>query len=1077
MKHARSLLFLVITTLLVWSPGLYAQFSLGTITGRVTDSTGAVVPGCQINIQNIDTKAPTRTESNAEGGYTVPALPAGSYRVTASKPGFKEVSVEVTLRINQVLTQDIELAVGNVSQEVTVTANAAQVALGKESHELGNLVSRVEVASLPVNGRNFLGLATLAPGTQPASDWAGGTGTYFGTSNKQIIASGQGSTSSEFLQDGVDNLALFYQGVNVVPDLDAIQEFSLETNGMSAKFSQPSVVNVVGKSGSNSFHGFAYDYLQNEALDANNWLSNVHGLPKGSQRFNQFGGGIGGPIKKDKLFFFFNYEGQRNIRTSQFSGRIPTAAERQGDFSAWLTGVPTAIGTVTTQVINDPATYNPVTGTVQAFEGNIIPPDRVAGFAKQFNAFFPQPTSSVLPDGTNLHVNLRNTNTMNLYNGRGDYNISDKDRLFGTFLQANTPSLSPTFTPNIFGHVTNRFGINSALEETHIFSPTLINTAKVGYNRTIFFLNQIGNGTKDWVKEFGLHTLNPAIEQNGPPGVSVSNFFGLGDIFSPQGARQNRYQFSDELEYLRGRHRIFTGIDVSRDQFNGDWALANNGSINFNGQYTGNYLPGAAFAPGLALADYELGLPSSAIGAEGTTIAGFRATNWAGYVQDDWKLRSNLTLNLGFRYQYSAPPRDKYGHAGTYDLATATSTPGPWDSNYKNFAPRIGLAYSLNSKTVIRSGFGIYYTSTPYNVFQFALANPPNFNSQSLGFDLLHPTPVSTLFPPITPGSSILSPFALSKSEPTPYLEQWNFNVQRSLPKDILFTAAYVGNAGHHLSLRLNPNQASFDANPLQPTPLPSRRPNPQIGDVLAQYNIGNSNYNGLQLSLEKHYSAGLFLQVSYTWSHSFDLLTGDGDELINGLDPELNYSSAQTDRRHMLVFSYVYQLPFGPGKRFLNRQDPVSRYLLGGWQANGVTSYYTGLPFYITAPDFANIGFTRVATADRVCDGNLPSGQRTWYHWFNTSCFAVPPPGRLGTGGRNYLRMDGLRNWDFSLFKDTPLGSEKRTLQFRAEFFNIFNQHNFTFYEQVNVNDPSFGQAQNSQPPRVIQLALKILF
>lgn len=1055
---------------------VYGQLTLGTITGRTIDPQGSAVADCSVTVTNTETGAVRTTHSDGEGVYSVPALVAGSYRVTVSKTGFQDEAATVRLAINQVLTQDFPLVIGTVTSTVNVSGSASEVALQKETHELGNVVSRMEIASLPVNGRNFISLATLGPGQQSASDAAGGTGTYFGTSDHQVLANGQPSTSTSFLQDGVDNLALFYYAANVVPDLDAIQEFSIETNGMSAKFSQPSVVNAISKSGTNSFHGFGYDYLQNEDLNANNWFSNFYGQPRGTNRFNQFGGGVGGPIKKDKTFFFFDYEGQRDTTTSPYSGRIPTLAERQGDFSDYLTGVPIAVGEVQKQVIYDPNTFNQVTGEIRPFPGNIIPADRLSSFATLFNKFFPAPASTISPDGSNYRTTLRSTNSIDNYLGRGDQYISSNDRLYGLFLSSSTPASSPTFTPGIFGRSYDRSGINAALEETHVISPNAINTARVGYNRSIFFLSQIGAGTKDWVQEFGLKTLNPTIEQNSPPGVSINGCCGLGDIFAPQGARQNRYQFSDEINYLHGKHQLFAGVDVVRNQFNGDWALANNGSLTFNGQFTSNHAAGSAFANGLGLADYELGLPSSAIGAEGNTVGAFRETDTAAYIQDNWRVRTNLVLNLGFRYQYSSPPADKYGRAGTFDLATATAVPGPWDPNYKNFAPRVGLAYSLNSKTVIRSGYGIYYTSTPYNVFQFSLANPPNFLSQSFGFDLDHPTPVSSLFPPITPGSSILSPFVLDKHNPTPYVEQWNFNIQRSLPSNMLLTVAYVGNASHHLSVRSNPNQPSPDPDPLHPTSAQTRRPFPALGDVLAQYDQGNAHYNALQVSLQKHFSSGFSFLLSYTYSKAMDMISGDGGQLYNGANPKAYYAVSDGDRTHIFTASYIYELPFGPGKRYLDRQDFTSKYLLGGWQLNGITTLETGLPFSVTAPD-QSPGFTGSTFADRVCDGNLSGGQQSMTKWFDTSCFQVPPFGRLGNSGRNILRMDGVRNWNVSLFKNTPLAHEGYTLQFRAEAFNVFNQHDFLFGGQTGVTDAGFGQAQFSEAPRVLQLALKFLF
>lgn len=1069
---------IVLTFVLLAAAVASAQFTLGTITGRVTDPSGSVVPGAQVKIQNMTTSALRATRTNSSGLYTFASLPPGTYEIKVSSQGFSEVRSEVQLGISQTLTQDFQLSVGSVSQQVTVQEATGAVSLQTESHTVSQLVTQKEITSLPVNGRNFLNLAVLGPGSQPGNDLInfsnnGGSAQYFQTTSSQVILAGQSVGHTTFLQDGVTNTQLFTQAVNIVPDMDAIQEFSVDSTGMSAKFGQPGVINAITKTGSNSFHGDLYDYFENSALNANNWFSNLHHLPIGQESYNQFGGTIGGPIRKDKLFFFFDYEGQRQIDTSSFAGLMPTAAWRQGDFSDYLTGIPCGPACTRTVTIYDPATYNPATHTAQPFQGNIIPTDRFSAFSVKYLQLFPLPNSAILPDGTNYHVNLSTTNNLNQYLGNVDYNISAKDRLFGEYEFYNHPTISNGFIPNLFGNTYQRVGTNIALEETHTLSPALLNTARFGYNRSIFFNSELGVGAKDWTSYFGLQNLHPAIQQNAPPGVSIAQCCGVGNIFAPQGAVQNLFQFADELDYIHGKHTISAGVEAQRIQFNGNWELANSGDVSFNGQYTSNYQFGQpSFVQGLGLADFMLGLPNFALGGVGNTLSGFRETDLDTYVQDDWRALPKLTLNLGFRYQYDSPPRDKYGHASTYSLSRGSSVPGSWDPNYRNLAPRVGLAYALRPSTVIRSGFGIYYTSTAYNELQFLMANPPNFLSQALSFSPLTPTPMSSIFPSFAPGSTIFAPFAVEQHNPTPYLEQWNFDVQRTLSKDILIDVGYVGNQGHHLSVRLNPNQAAPE-NPLNPTPIQSRRPYPAIGDILAQYDLGNSNYNALQASIRKTFSKGLSFQASYTWSRAFDLLSTDGGEMINGLDPKLNYGPSDFSRPQVLTLSYTYELPFGPGKSIYNRSNWVAKYLVGGWQVNGVTTFGSGLPFMLFAQDFSNTGSNHEFVPTRVCNGALSNP--TVFQWFNTSCFAQPAPGFLGNAGRNILSQGKENNWDFSLFKDFRF-TESKSLQIRGEFFNLFNQHSFV-NPDVTVGDPQFGQMLSATSPRVAQLALKFYF
>ena len=1018
----RTAFLALLLILSAWTIPTNAQFTQGGVSGRVLDPSERPVAGAQVEIQDLATQSIQRVTTNGDGTYTFVSLQPHPYQLGASAAGFSKTTLSFTLGIGEQLVEDVKMSVGSTSQQVTVQASGAAVYLQQESHTVSQLVTQTEINSLPVSSRNFLGLAALGPGSQPGGDLInysnnGGSAQYFQTTSQQFIPAGQSVGHVSFLQDGVSNVQLFTQAANILPDLDAIQEFSVDTTGMPAQYSQPGVINVITKSGSNDFHGTAYDFFRNSDLNANSWFNNLAGVRRGKDNFNQFGGTIGGPIKKDKIFFFFNYEGQRETLGTTTAIVVPTAAEAGGDFSDWLAGIPCGISCTNKVTIYDPSTYNAVTGTISPFPGNIIPASRISDYAKKYFALYPAPTSQRLSDGNNYHANLPLTNNLNQYLGRVDYNISDRDRLFGTYEFYKQPTIQYSFVPNLFGNTYNRTGTNIALEETHTFSTPVVNIARVGYNRSIFFNSQLGVGAKDWVSFFGLKGLNPAIGQNSPPYLGLSNYASLGNPYAPQGAVQNLFQYADEVDIVKAKHTVKVGFEWNRIQINGNWVLYNSGLINFNGQFTSNHSTAAnGFVQGVSLADLELGYPSSVVGGVGSTIAGFRENDIAGYVTDSYKVSPALNLTLGFRYQYSSPPKDKYGRAATYDVATATATPGPWNSNYLNLAPRVGFSASVKPGWVVRGGFGIYYTSTAYNELQFLMANPPNYLTQAFTYPTQSPVNISNIFPPFTPGSSVFAPFAVSKHNPTPYTQQWNLDLQHSLRHDILIDVGYVGNVGRHLSIRLNPNQARLDLDPAHPTPIQSRRPNPAIGDVNAQYDIGIANYNALQASIRKSFSAGLAFQASYTWSRALDLLSTDGGNLINGLNPSLNYGPSDFNRGQLLVFNYVYDLPFGTNKRFLSGNNFASKYIVGGWQANGITTFGSGLPFTVIAPDVSNTG-NHQAVANRVCNGALSNSNRQ--EWFNTSCFLQPGQGHLGNSGRNILLQGKEQNWDFFSFQE----------------------------------------------------------
>jgi hypothetical protein len=633
-------------SLLAFSTSAWAQTDLGSVTGRVHDSSQAVVTSATITATNLSTRATRTTTSNRDGLYALPSLAPGTYDLRVAEPGFETLTALVTIAGGATVTQEFVLKVGSPETEVSVTAQGG-LELQHESHELKLDLDSKELVELPTNGRNPLSLALLMPGTESASDASQNTssGQSFGTTDNQLNIGGALDSQTGYLQDGVQNVTLFTQSANMLASVDAIQQMTVIGNGANARYAQPSIVNIITRGGTNSFHGSAFDFLQNDDLNAQNYSLTGVGQVKTPVRYNLFGGTFGGPILHNKVFFFGSYMGLRNASTAFITTRVPTDAERTGDFTN--SGV----------TLYDPVTYNSK-GTNTSFftetGRNAIPTSRIDPFATKLLTYIPHAN---LPLNTGLNVNyqtpIRSTINSDQYLGRADLTLTPRDQLYLAGGYSKNPKVTPSFISTLYGNAYDISATNAFVEETHVFSPQLVNTARIGYNRSILLSTVLGVGSEPYYQEFGLKNLSPQQQQWAPPTLGVSSFFAVGSTttignrYAPQGATQNRFQYADEINYQIGRHHFFFGGEFVRTQFDGNWTIQNNGYYTFNATMTGQYVSGTRKAVGSGFADLLLGFPSAAAGATGVSVGAFREWQADGYFQDDWQVNSKLTLNLG----------------------------------------------------------------------------------------------------------------------------------------------------------------------------------------------------------------------------------------------------------------------------------------------------------------------------------------------------------------------------------------------------------------------------------------------
>ncbi|MDT5271888.1 MAG: hypothetical protein QOH49_4074 [Acidobacteriota bacterium] len=1098
----------------------FAQVNNASVTGLVTDTAGAVVPNASVTLKNKATNVETTATTDSSGYYTFAGVPVGAYTVTVERQGFKRVVLEeVKLEVGQKARVDAALEVGAVTETVNVTSTTL---LTTQEATTGGVIENRMVEQLPLSGRNWDDLIGLVPGVQ-ADRYTEEAGSTSGGRTGGANVHGVRSLQNNFVLDGVDNNSISENVQELTtqvarPSVDSIQEFKVSTNPYSAENgrSPGALISVTTKSGSNVFHGTLYEFHRNRIFDANNFFNNRAGARKPQNIQNQFGGNIGGPVIHDKAFFFFNYEGTRIRKGVTRLGNVPLANEIRGDFStaaAIANRIPGgAYATLFDRVGDCRALVPSAFNANGSFINNQIPAQCLDPLAQRVLALLPGP--NVVPGSGPLNLNnfIRNpgiTDDTDSYTGRFDWQQSTKNSLFVRY----TLSDRFRYVPGIFGGIVdgtgssangrlNMKGQSAAIGWTRVINSRLINEFRLGWGRNNSLATQDPFGVNTLASLGILGVPDSPLYSGGLPGLSISarggsqlpggqsGFDRLGSPdFLPKSQRTNQFQWTDTVSLSYGAHQLKFGGDVRGPMRNIYLDVPSlRGTLTFDGNRTA-----------IGLADFLLGYPSGAQ-LSNPQVVDSRLKMYSGFVQDDWKATPKLTLNLGLRYDYATWPYEGRDHLTNLDPKTGqlfTPTNSPYgrsliNPDKNNFAPRVGLAYQLNSDTVLRTGYGRFYMLFERAGSEDQLAlNLPNLvqnnvtaaNNNSTANNIRLRTGFNLSLNPASVDPRLVRLRAINPEAVMPSIDQWNLGVQRLLPGSLVVTADYVGTKGTHLSVLRNLNQQLFNAAGVGTGVIPY----PSLGPIEYRDNGGNSNYHGGELTLEKRFSRGFSFRTAYTYSKSIDYAQehlaagGTGSFTQNARDLHERRGPSDFDVRHRFVGSYIYELPFGKGRSYLN--DGALAHVLGGWRLSGLANVRSGRPFTVaangnsTALGGARGGGLVGAFADCLRDGSLSSDERNIDRWFDTTAYAVPSPARLGTCGRNTLRGPNLTNFDASLARTFDYFGEDRELEFRWEVFNVFNTPQFGLPDR-NLSGTAAGRISSlAGDPRVMQFALKFNF
>jgi hypothetical protein len=1058
---AKSILALFLISLSLQSVA-YGQTHRGSVRGSVRDATRDPIAGVAVRLIHEETNETRAAASDEEGNFAASLLPPGSYRLEIEMAGYKKHIERISLKVNQEIRVEVALEAGNLAEEITVIAPS--VSLRKESPALGTVIENRQIRGLPLDGRNVLELSLLVPGAVPAA--SGSAGSVRG--DFAFSVNGAREDSNNFLLDGVYNVDPKLNTFGVKPPVDAVREFEMLTSTYDAAFGRNAgaQVNVVLNSGSNSSHGTVYEFFRNAALDARNFFAPAD-QPDPQYQRNQFGFSYGGPIIKNKTFFFADYEGTRGREGITRITNVPTLAERRGDFSQSLFTPP----------------INPF--TQQPFPGNTIPEFFLSPIGLAIAALYPEPNRDVPFQNFASSPAQRDRNDS--FDVRVDHSFNNSSSLIARYSFADRdlfePFTGPTFSvvPG-FGNNVPRRAQNFMLGETHVFSPALINEARIAFSRVSSAVLTENSGTSI-NRQVGLPELSSNPRDFGLSFITVTGFSPLGEEFNnPQQSATNVFQALDNASYARGKHLVKFGADIRVAQQNAFRDVQSRGFITFSSQapITGN-----------ALADLLLGVPALTGGARLDNHQHLRGESYNFYVNDSFRITPAVTLSAGLRYEFNSPPVDTDDRANVFDIETRSlvrvSTNGVPSSGYEsdknNFAPRVGIAWSLgkDQDTVLRAGYGIYYDQSPLAPGEGLYFNPPFFDfNLFFTVDPLNPLTLNDPFPSQFPIPLPDSAFAFQRDLRTPYMQHWNLSLQQQLGRSRVLEMAYVGSKGTKLLAARDINQPRPSAAPFNPRPLP------QFDDINILESRANSSYNSLQIRLQQSLDFGLSLLSSYTWSKSIDnasnFFTSAGDPNFpqDSLNVQAERGRSNFDVAHRFSLSYSYDLPIGKGRAVLGDNGWVSS-LFAGWQTMGIITLQTGRPFTVALlqeidnsnTGRSSLGFGANDRPNIIGDPEL--SERDPNRWFNTAAFAFAPRGSFGDAGRNILEGPGFQNVNASLIKNTRL-SEDFSLQIRVEAFNLFNHPNFNLPDNF-LGSPTFGQILSAQSPRHIQLGIKLLF
>jgi len=1040
----------------------------GELVGTVTDPSGAVLPHVHVTVTNVDTHAILQVETNQAGVYDVPFLPPGTYSLTFELAGFRTLQRKgVELQLAQTARIDAALELGATTSAITV--EAAAPLMDTDDSQRGTNISNTMVGNLPLVGRDPSSLAVLAAGTSTAQSGVAANP----DPGRRNINGNRAFTISATVNGGS---VILPQSQNfgpsiLLPPLADVAEFEVVQDNYSAEYENgTSVLNMITKSGTNKFHGSAFEFLENDKLDARNFFAQTNP----PLRYNQFGGTFGGPIKHDKLFFFFSYQDTLNPSSSIVLLTTPTDAVRAGNFAGFA-------------AIKDPLTGTP-------FPGNQIPANRFDSVGEAIQKYFPEPNRSGVAN--NFYRADPSAPVTPYEDGKIDYNISSANQLTGSFhvLFFHNPWQSswggdvcngsercgPQVTHNQQWQISDRWSLG----------PTAINEFRANFIRQ-YYNTLSPSANQDFPQKLGLNNVPPYYF----PTISISG--AIATNLAPGkigGGTQNGFSYGDNFTWIKGRHTIKMGGELTKSQYN-TLATWSSGNFTFSGLFSG-----------IGYADLLLGLPNAYSLTANPITFGARETVLGAFVQDDFRVLPNLTLNLGVRYSFVGGFSEAHNRLANFDPSLtnpATNTMGAIDfaspgnrtlqANHPAvFAPRVGFAWSAAKNWVVRGGYGVFLV--PLSVQRDFNASPPGYSiQQSVQTTDLH-TPIFQLsqgpppyqyptFTNLTP--SILNGQAISYwpyNAHQSYVQQWQIGVQRQLGTDTVAEASYVANKGTSLLFPRDLNQVPPIL--LGPGNAQLNRPFPQYQGITTYFSDANSNYQALQLQVNRRLSHGVTLLANYTFSKSldnssYDLTTGSGGEYQISTRPDLNHALSQFDQTHRFVVATVYELPFGKGRQWLNRGG-IANAVLGGWQSSESFTANTGSPFTVLQGG-ANTSNSLAGSLfpNRLSNGSLPSGQQTLSAWFNTSAFASPAAYTFGNSGRDILRGPGFWDLDFALMKDfrIPLrGAEPPSLEFRGDFFNLFNHPNFAL-PNATTGSAAFGTITSASPARTIQVGLQLMF